>query len=66
MTARTEWIPTSDHAPDPPAEPVCYEYAHVGSLPEVNRKAATGWRCIGVALGGMGGLLYLLEREKAT
>lgn len=61
-----EWIPTSDHAPDPPAEPVRYEYAHAGSLPEVNRKAEQGWRCLGVALGAMNGLLYLLERERET
>lgn len=66
MTARAEWIPTSDHAPDPPAEPVCYEYAEAHSLPEVNRLARRGFTVLTADVMSAGQRYYLLQREQQT
>jgi hypothetical protein len=62
----TEWIPTSDHAPDAPAGPARDQYAEAHSLDEVNRLAERGWQVLTVAILPTGARYYLLQRATGS
>lgn len=64
MTARAEWVPTSDHAPDPPARPVRREWVRTNNLTKANQLGDQGWQMHTFTVLPNGVENYLLERER--